>query len=432
MNNFKKSNNENKALLKVLFFIIPIILIIILLLITFWLSISSRFKETEKDFYLIEEPVDKKDDENTETSTKIKLHIPAYFNPTEQDLKLIAEHFSIIIGNIEQGVPFANQLKSLNPGIITLGYRDMVLMETNADVHKDWEIVNEREDWFVHDLNCNNGTDCRIRTPEGRYLMDIENTGWQSYVLNYLKLKLVKEEYENYDGVFLDDVWPALPWSGWMNNLHPSDSFIDNWQENVLTMLAKIKENLPKDKIVVINAGTNQQALNIVDGIMNEAFVHAPWQKNSEFQTVEEWKKDIDSLIYTMENHKFYLAQSGTVGETNNEIEEIMMFCLASYLLGAEEKSTFYFKDYHHPGYDKIFFYPEWNIDLGIPIEKYNLVSNQNNIYQREYSKGLVLVNPTNQESPLINLEKNYKNLENEIISKIHVPPYGGIILLNP
>jgi hypothetical protein len=73
-------------------------------------------------------------------------------------------------------------------------------------------------------------------------------------------------------------------------------------------------------------------------------------------------------------------------------------------------------------------YFPEWDVDLGTPVEDYHCRSGTP-FYEREYSKGLVLINPSS-ESVQINLGDKYKDLNGVITDKIMLDSHEGEILL--
>lgn len=372
--------------------------------------------------------------------TRVNTHVAAYFIPTQNDLDFISTRFSLIIGSFEHGAYVADFLKSINPAIITLGYRDIVVMHEAEDTYEDWTEVNQHEDWFIHTVDCdivpNECTQTnRIQEPvKGGYLMNVASIGWRTHYANYVVNKLNSPSHINYDGVFSDDVWLALPFSGWLNDKHPSKKIRDNWYNNMTGMVSYVKSQLPSGKKIIINTSSpDNTMLGYASGAMNESFVHAPWEADKTFKTITGWKKDVDALIGGLALDKQYLAQSGMLGTNSSpaEKQQMMLFTLSSYLLGSGNKSTYSFKDYHNPGYDKVFFYPEWDVDLGRPTEQYELMTVGNNIYKRKFSKGLVLVNPSNISYTQIDLDKSYRTLDGQIVDSIDMPPHSGVILTN-
>ncbi|HVY55153.1 MAG TPA: hypothetical protein VHC46_05290, partial [Thermodesulfobacteriota bacterium] len=69
-------------------------------------------------------------------------------------------------------------------------------------------------------------------------------------------------------------------------------------------------------------------------------------------------------------------------------------------------------------------------IDLGEPLELFSFVDNA---YQREWEKGKVIVNPSDDTTVEITLGNSYQDAETgEIMTDVTLPPKSGKILLIP
>jgi hypothetical protein len=94
------------------------------------------------------------------------------------------------------------------------------------------------------------------------------------------------------------------------------------------------------------------------------------------------------------------------------------------FLLGSTNKSYFYFSK----NYRGVTYFPEWDVDIGTPFGGYRARTGTP-LYEREYSKGLVLINPSS-ESVQINLGTKYKTLNGTITDTISLGSHEGEILL--
>ena len=134
----------------------------------------------------------------------IKKHVVAYFGISEDNIELISSYFNIIDTNFAKA-DSVEEIKSINPNIIALGYRNIMAMHKD---YEDWAEVNTHEDWFVHDEFGH-----RLKEDNyGWYLMDVGNDGWRNHYANYVKEKL---DNSPFDGVFTDDVWVKLYSNRW-------------------------------------------------------------------------------------------------------------------------------------------------------------------------------------------------------------------------
>ncbi len=64
-----------------------------------------------------------------------------------------------------------------------------------------------------------------------------------------------------------------------------------------------------------------------------------------------------------------------------------------------------------------IYYYPEYEIDLGVPLDRYRV--NGKGIYERQFEKGMVLVNPSDTESYTYRLDRKYNKV---------IPVGGGVL----
>ena len=122
---------------------------------------------------------------------------------------------------------------------------------------------------------------------------------------------------------------------------------------------------------------------------------------------------------------KIYLAQSGILKDaTRSQTIKTAKYCYSMFLLGANSNSYFYFSK----NYRGVTYFPEWDVDLGAPVEDYHARAGTP-LYEREYSRGLVIINPSS-ESVQINLGSEYKSPEGVITDNVTLDSHEGEILL--
>jgi len=340
-----------------------------------------------------------------------KLLTASDFN--DADIPFIASHFNIIdtyLGKAKQ----IQKIKKLNPPFRAIYYK-------NALTHRAGAI----EGWYVHDAQ----TGSRLVNKNwGWYLMDIGNASYRTSLAHRIKNDL--DANPVFDGVFLDDVWPRATSGGSFVREGTADpgvlpqSVIDSWQVSMRLLLGEVKASIGK-RLLIINTGVYIDYFTLADGQMYEAFCHANWQPFREHSS--DWQKGLERMIVANNLEKIYLAQSGIIdGATNSQIRMISRYCFAMFLLGANERSFFYFKP--SMKYQGVTYFPEWDIDIGNPIEDYHARAGTP-LFEREYSKALVLINPSS-ESVQTNLGGKYKNLDGIIANTIVLGSHEGEILL--
>jgi len=356
---------------------------------------------------------------------RIEKRICAYVSFNDSTASFVASHFDLVIADLDTVT--IDQIKTLNPDIIILGYRDVMAMHT---YYSDWAEVNSHEDWFLHDVNGSR----LIRNSWGWYAMDVGNSGWRSHYAEYVKNKLQSHPF---DGVFADDVWETLPagdgWNPWTVPIQNVPVEIkQRWYNDMLGMIRFVKESIG-GKLLIVNTSNNGDFVNACDGKNEEEFVHPSWYAPDDFSDAYiRWKDKVDSLKNISQSGKYYLASSGTVipdNPTQADLEKahgIMTYCLASYLLGVKGgNGNFGFNDINSKDGSRGY-YSEFDVPLGYPINDYYSIGN---IYARDFLNGKVLVNPTLSSSTLL-LEENFKTLDGQVVSNITLGSHSGIILL--
>jgi hypothetical protein len=344
---------------------------------------------------------------------KTHKFITAYdFN--EGDIPFIASHFEIMDTYLSK----ANQvqkIKNLNPLFKAIYYKNALTHREGAT--KDWE------DWYVHDAQ----TGSRLVNKDwGWYLMDIGKQSYRISLANHIKNSLTTNEI--FDGVFLDDVWGSLSSGGFYREFTKetgkiSQSLIDSWHNNMKLLLIQIKMAIGNKLLIVNTHYSNTGYIVFSDGLMYEAFCHSNWQPFGGYYP--EWQKVLEKMKMISSSGKIYLAQSGILTDASkSQTIKTAKYCYSMFLLGVNSNSYFYFSK----NYRGVTYFPEWDGDLGSPIEDYHARAGTP-LFEREYSKGLVLINPSS-ESVQINLGGEYKNLEGVITETIALGSHEGEILL--
>jgi len=376
-------------------------LIGILILIVFFLSCSAISSD-----YTITTPA------SLTTSFKIHKFLTAYdFN--DVDIPSIASRFDLIDTNLAK-VNQIKEIKNLNPFLKTIFY-------DNALTHKE----RATGDWYVRDAQ----TGSKLMNKDwGWYLMDTGNLSYRRSLANFIKK--CSDDNSGFDGVFLDDVWGSVS-SGRFYKEGTKDKaelplhVTKYWRDNMKLLLIQIKIAIGR-KLLIINTGAfNTDYLALSDGQMYEAFCHANWQPFGEYYP--DWQRKLDSMMAISNSGKIYLAQSGILdGATDSQIKSTQKYCFAMFLLGANSNSYFYFKP--SMKYRGVTYFPEWDVDIGTPIGNYRARTGTP-LYEREFSKGLVVINPSS-ESVQINLGTKYKTVAGDIIDTIALGNHEGEILL--
>lgn len=301
----------------------------------------------------------------------------------------------------------------------------------------EFEEVKNNTAWFTVDIN-----NKRVKTRQSQgFVMDPGNKGYQGWLAHknryYINL--------GYDGIHADAFYfpPFPPYSTYytaqpVNPKTGKGYDLAEWL-NVKDNLLRFLKNDLGSKLLTVNGYMNGRAyqrfrpgglIDIADGVLIEGFVRWPFDKLSDFRSEADWKKDIDLLRNLSARGKLIIAETQFLQGQENEAlaNQIKMYAFTSYLLGANGQSYFEFNTLNPSNMWQNGSLPfkYYNLDIGEPLGEYYL---KNNVYQRDFSDGKVLVNPKT-EAHVLQLERNYRTLDHKRVSVIKVTPHSGVILL--
>lgn len=335
------------------------------------------------------------------------------FNDSEANA--IASKYDIVITSLGKASVVLT-MKSINPSMKAFYYKDSLTYGAAyyvLDAMTGKKIVQYTWDWYLH---------------------DISNPKYRSALAKAIAQDL--NTYPQFDGVFLDDVWGSIDTSEFHQEGTSKDPnlpayLLTNWKTYMFELIKAVKAAIGP-KLLILNC--RWTAINFVteaDGLMYESFVHPNWLGPTVFWDVNTWGNHLTSLKNAVANSKYYLAQSGVSdGATEEQIKKLVRYSFSSFLLALPANNS-YAKHYFCPSiyYKNYYWYSDWGIKLGNPIEDYFEVPGKN-LYRRNFEKGIVIVNPTDR-SGKVKLEKAYCNLNGQPIAEIDFSDHEGIILLN-
>ena len=224
-------------------------------------------------------------------------------------------------------------------------------------------------------------------------------------------------------------------WVSYAAVCFPPDGLVEKWQDGITAIVTKARSAMPADKLLIGNSGGRvycERYLSGLDGVFVEAFVHAPWGPGDRASTAERWREEIDALIRAQEMGKWHMSHAGTDPKrsTPEQTEQWRLFCYASFLLGTGPKATFQFVGSHKdrtPNY-----YPEWDLPIGGPTGGYTSTQIDGvTIYQRAFTQGKALVNPSDGGEPVtIDLGGKYRDWRGRVTDKVVLPAKHGAVVV--
>ena len=164
-----------------------------------------------------------------------------------------------------------------------------------------------------------------------------------------------------------------------------------------------------------------QQVVSTVDGIEDE---EGFTRYGDGYLTGNAWLQRIQLIENVQKQHKPYyiINQFPSVGHAE------IQWALASYLMAKEHSAALFISTIQ--GYGADLRHDEYNMRIGSP--KGPMYQTQN-VYMRDYSYGLSVVNPsaTDSYTLTLNATNRYKDLYgNPVGQTITMPPHSGLVLL--
>jgi hypothetical protein len=284
--------------------------------------------------------------------------------------------------------------------------------------------------WYEKDASgnyvTNNGT--------GNYLMDPTNPGWIQYDINECLAMPA-----GYVGCYLDALGLAPLAAGYLSAF-PINSATGqpwtgaDWIRATSSLAAAVRTGV-HPKFVLGNGLTDgphfydpaqptQPIVNGVDGGVAEAWLRLATAPANAFPSVTAWQQNVDMLAAVEAQGKPCLTltklwSSATAAQQTSW----QQFALGSFLLGTQGRSAFFFS----PSSSTLRTTPFtlYSTNLGAPAAPYAFAQG---VYQRPFSSGLVLVNPSTS-SVTVALSKPYYTLSRQHVTSVTVTPHTGVLL---
>lgn len=243
----------------------------------------------------------------------------------------------------------------------------------------------------------------------GFFIMNVGSNTWRNAYIQEVHNSI---NSLGYGGLFEDDTWYQVSRNS--GDCYPPFGYRDSlWFKYLNEFLKEIKSSL-KNYPVYFNGLYSRNALgllNYTDGGMTEGFAYTHWSK---FVSRTYWEELCNIGIECQKKYnKNWLALGGIIN--NDPIPRL--YVLSSYLLVSDINSYYA----NATNYQTFAHYPEFDIPLGLPKKsadsninelKMTYKSNNTDYFLRWFDKGLVAVNPNNNNYVLINGLKNYLKVE--------------------
>lgn len=341
------------------------------------------------------------------------------------DLATKFRAFITIAKSFKRYVP---QMKEANPDLLLFAY---VNGTHTAPAETSW-----KESAYLHDKNGNRVKSARF----GTYLMNPWDDSWVNSRPAACAAALTSTGYDNcyVDALatwgFTDtgSVVPLNPGTG-------SPITKQEWLTATTELARKINAGDATAKPLLgsggftgrLYSGTSssppeRQLFGGLDATLHEGFCRNPNASISTFYPEDWWRQDVEMIRDAEARGKFVLTLTKTwVTAPADQKGAVMKYCLGTFLLGTNGASDFGFTwDKGDAGrYD-----PLWNTVLGAPSGALATYNKVDGVYQRTFTQGRVLVNPTS--SPVtVDLPQPYKNPGGTSVTSVALAPHTAEIL---
>ncbi|MFA5413798.1 MAG: putative glycoside hydrolase [Patescibacteria group bacterium] len=338
------------------------------------------------------------------------------------------------------------KIKEYNPQVKILAYITSQEFTSNVSKLKSSSLRRKLYNGMSDSWWLNSSGGGRLVWWPGTWLLNVTDNSptdsngkrWNDYLPEFVAREILSQSY--WDGVFYDNAWDSVSWM-------PSGNEIDlnrdgqaearatadeKWREGMSKIFRRTRELAP-GKIIVGNSvggGKGRVYASYLNGIAIEHF-----HKSN-------WTEALNNYFFILKNGQ---APNTTILNCNTENTgrqddyAKMRFCLASALLG----DGYFSFDYGDQAHNQTWWYDEYNVSLGKPINSaYNFSNGSTKVvagvWRRDFQNGIVLVN-SGSTAETINLGEEFERIHGSqdetansgaTIKSIYLSPKDGIILL--
>lgn len=331
------------------------------------------------------------------------------------------------------------KMREINPDIITLAYvaseevpiKHLSQSDEDNPIYKLYNRLNRHDNWF-------------LKNSQGEYVnfypdtrMINVTTRWKKALPKFITNQVLKNNKKKWDGVFYDNCFNNVAWTDAKIDVD-RDGQADNWnqadKEWKTGMRSMMKQTRKQNKNSMIVCNSNGDFYTYINGRLIEAFpseFDGNWGGSMEkyFNVLKQGKDPSLVIVNTVAN------------STDDSNYRLMRFNLTSSLMGDGFASFDQSVDFHH----SLWWYDEYSVALGNPLGgTFNVETNAGpdnvteGIWRRNFQRGIVFVNSTNQPKR-VQLEDGFEKIlgtqdtqinNGKLIGTITVPANDGIILL--
>jgi hypothetical protein len=239
-----------------------------------------------------------------------------------------------------------------------------------------------------------------------------------------------------YDGVFLDTLGPAALNPSFVTGLpvHPATGqvwTVPEWVAATAALAGKVAATIGTPVIAnglrdgrnYFESGTDQLLDTGLEGAMAEAWLRGATNPITSYPKETVWKQNVDAVVDAGVRGASFLAVTKVwTDATQAQKDAWYKYTVASFMLANDGKAYLSFS--YEQG-DATVDYPWNHLYFGPPAGPYSKVDG---VYQRSFSRGRVLVNPTTSTFRVA-LGGTYRTLDGAVVTSVTLAPQTAEIL---
>ncbi len=336
-----------------------------------------------------------------------------------------AENYDMITARLNSYEGHVAAMTAVNPDLVIIAY-------LNGTFAQKTEGTKYPESWYARDAYGRKVTSKGY----GNYLMDPRNPEW---IQNRTALCNTLMQSTGYGGCMLDMLGTAPTMPSYVSSppVNPRTDALwtaVDWQATTTALAAQVDGGTngalwgngygSASRYFGSSVGGTSKVLSDgVQGALSEIWIRTPYQSITSYPAELQWNKNVNQLVDLGLNGErtAVMVKMWSTGTTAQK-DAFHRFALATFLLGSDGTSSF------HASYAQgqvLLDHPYWKADIGQPTSSYALIDG---VYQRSFSRGRVLVNPT--EAPrTVDLGGTYVGLDGVSRTTITLAPHTGDVM---
>jgi hypothetical protein len=354
--------------------------------------------------------------------------------PTDSDSLRKLEKTDLLIVSADQFITrreIISNLKKANPNLVVLAY-----VPTQSYNFRYWpddlvfkNMTGISENWWLRDKAGN-----VISSWPGTKDLNMDH-GWSEYLVKFINTSIVP--LQNVDGIFFDVVNEGVSWVNHgdvvLGNATTASEIDAEYVARMQYLLQYARDNI-KVKFIVINGSSKDSYQPFVNGRMYETFP-TPWELGGSWSAL---MTRLQKNRAMNAEPQLYIFNANSNNSGKQDDYKKVRFGLASSLL---VDNVFFSYDHGDQNHGQVWWYDEYDAQLGTPSG--NAVSAKgaqafaSDVWRRDFTNGLALVNPTSQTQS-VDLGGEYEKLigtqdvavnDGQIVDSVNLSPKDGILL---